>query len=174
MLRLEQGLGVFNAQETIPDGSNPQYRLAKLRLNGTWPVQDGQAIVRSAFQMQVAPSNIPTLAQMYVGGRYDVRGFKDNLLNAPSGWYSRNEYETDTKRYGNLAVNYYAGLDAGRAQKTSTRQLSQQHLIGAALGVRTDIKGFKLDLAYTRALSRPDEFASEDKSHWFALLSKTF
>lgn len=174
MLRVEKGLGVFNAQETIPDGSNPQYRLAKLRINGTWPVQDGQAIVRSAFQIQVAPASIPTLAQMYVGGRYDVRGFKDNALNAPSAWYIRNEYETDTKRYGDMAVNYYAGLDAGRVQKTSTRQLSQQHLIGAALGVRTDLKGFKLDLAYTRAMSRPDEFASEDKSHWFALLSKTF
>lgn len=174
MLRLEQGLEAFNAQETIPDGSNPQYRLAKLRLNGTWPVQDGKAIVRSAFQVQVAPSNIPTLAQMYVGGRYDVRGFKDNLLYAPSAWFLRNEYETDTKRYGDLAVNYYAGLDAGRVQKTSNRQLSQQHLIGAALGMRSDIKGFKLDLAYTRALSRPQEFVREDKSHWFALLSKTF
>ena len=174
LFRLEQGLSVFNAQETIPDGSNPQYRLAKLRLNGSWPVQDGKAIVRSAFQMQIAPSNIPTLAQMYVGGRYDVRGFKDNSLYAPSAWHMRNEYETETKRYGDLAVNLYAGLDAGRVKKTSARQLSQQHLIGAALGVRTDIHGFKLDLAYTRALSRPDEFASEAKGHWFALLSKTF
>jgi hemolysin activation/secretion protein len=174
LFRLEQGLSVFNAQETIPDGSNPQYRLGKLRLNGSWPVQDGKAILRSAFQMQIAPSNIPTLAQMYVGGRYDVRGFKENTLYAPSAWHMRNEYETETKRYGDLAVNFYAGLDGGRVQKTSTRQLSQQHLIGAALGVRTDIHGFKLDLAYTRALSRPDEFASEAKGHWFALLSKTF
>jgi hemolysin activation/secretion protein len=174
LFRLEQGLSVFNAQQTIPDGSNPQYRLAKLRLNGSWPVQDGKAIVRSAFQMQIAPSNIPTLAQMYVGGRYDVRGFKENTLYAPSAWHMRNEYETESKRYGDVAVNFYAGLDAGRVQKTSARPLSQQHLIGAALGVRTDIHGFKLDLAYTRALSRPYEFASEAKGHWFALLSKTF
>ena len=174
LFRYEKGLGVFNAQQTIPDGSNPQYRLAKLRLNGSWPVQDGKAIVRSAFQMQIAPSNIPTLAQMFVGGRYDVRGFKENTLYAPSAWHMRNEYETESKRYGDVAVNFYAGLDAGRVQKTSARQLSQQHLMGAALGVRTDIHGYKLDLAYTRALSRPDEFASEAKGHWFALLSKTF
>jgi hemolysin activation/secretion protein len=124
--------------------------------------------------MQIAPSNIPTLAQMFVGGRYDVRGFKENTLYAPSAWHMRNEYETESKRYGDVAVNFYAGLDAGRVQKTSARQLSQQHLMGAALGVRTDIHGYKLDLAYTRALSRPDEFASEAKGHWFALLSKTF
>lgn len=174
LFRYEQGLGVFNAQQSIPDGSNPQYRLAKVRLNGTWPVQDGKAILRSALQLQIAPSNIPTLAQMYVGGRYDVRGFKDNSLYAPSAWHLRSEYESETHRFGDLAVNYYAGLDAGHVQKTSARPLSQQHLVGAAAGVRTDIHGFKLDLAYTRALSRPTEFSSEAKGHWFALLSKTF
>ncbi len=172
--RMEQGLRSFNAQHSLPDGTDPQFRLLKLRLNGTWPLPDNNGLVRSVIYAQAAPANTPTLAQMYVGGRYDVRGYQQNSLYAPSGWYARNEYETAAWHAGHWRLNGYAGLDAGRVQKLASRPLSQQYLSGSVLGLRAEHGQVRADLGWAYALSRPSEFANESRNRLYAQLSITF
>jgi len=172
--RMEQGLKAVNAQISLPDGTNPQYRLLKIKAGATWPMPQDQGIIRSALTVQAAPNDTPTMAQLQIGGRYDIRGFQQNSLLAPSGWFMRNEYESAAWKQGDWRLNAFVGLDAGRVQRTPNRQTSQQHLIGTSLGVRGEYKKAKAELAYARAVSRPNEFSNESKSHWYAQLSLTF
>lgn len=173
-VRMEQGLHAVHAQRTLPDGTNPQYRLLKLKGGATWPMPKDRGLLRSAITVQAAPHNTPTLAQLQIGGRYDVRGFQQNGLLAPSGWHVRNEYESASWQDGAWKLNAFAGLDAGRVQRVANRPNSQQHLIGATLGLRAEFKNAKAELAYARAVSRPTEFSNESKSHWYAQLSLSF
>lgn len=172
--RAEQGLKAFHAQQVLPDGTDPQYRLFKIKMGATWPMSRDRGLLRSALVMQVAPKKTPTLAQLQIGGRYDVRGFQQNSLLAPTGWHVRNEYEGASWQEGAWRLNAFVGLDAGRVQRTPSRQTSQQHLIGGVLGMRGEFKNTKAELAYARALSRPNEFSNENKSHWYAQLSLSF
>ena len=173
-VRVEQGLKAVNAQISLPAGTNSQYRLLKIKAGATWPMPQDRGLVRSAFTAQAAPHDAPTSAQLQIGGRYDVRGFQQNSLLAPSGWFMRNEYESAAWKQGDWRLNAFVGLDAGRVQSTPSRQTSQQHLIGASLGVRGEYKKAKAELAYARALSRPNEFSNESQGHWYAQLSLTF
>lgn len=173
-LRAEQGLKAVNAQLSLPDGTDPQYRLLKIKMGATWPMPQDRGLLRSALTLQAAPHNTPTLAQIQIGGRYDVRGFQQNSLLAPSGWHVRNEYESASWQDGAWRVNAFVGLDAGRVQRMPNRQTSQQHLVGATLGLRGEYKSAKAELAYARAMSRPTEFSNESKSHWYAQLSLSF
>ena len=173
-LRAEQGLKGVNAHLSLPDGTDPQYRLLKIKMGATWPMPQDRGLIRSALTVQAAPHDTPTLAQMQMGGRYDVRGFQQNSLLAPSGWHVRNEYESASWQDGAWRVNAFVGLDAGRVQRMPNRQTSQQHLVGATLGLRGEYKSAKAELAYARAMSRPTEFSNESKSHWYAQLSLSF
>jgi hemolysin activation/secretion protein len=173
-LRYEQGLTAFNAQTSITDGSNPQYRLLKLRLTSQWPMPDNQGLIRTLLQAQTGPSDAPTLAQIYVGGRYDVRGYQQNSLYAATGAFLRSEYETPSAQWVGTRWTAYMGLDAGRVRSLPNRPLSQQHLVGAAVGLRGEVQNLKFELAHARALSRPDEFGTEDWDRWYAQLSLVF
>lgn len=173
-IRYEQGLTAFNAQTSIADGSNPQYRLLKLRLSSQWPMPNNRGLVRTLLQAQAGPSDAPTLAQIYVGGRYDVRGYQQNSLYAATGVFVRSEYETTSQQWGGARWTAYLGLDAGRVRSLPNRPLSQQHLVGAAVGLRGEVRNLKFELARARALSRPDEFSSEDRDRWYAQLSLVF
>ena len=51
------------------------------------------------------------------------------------------------------------------------QQVSQHHVTGMAVGMLMDWRKVKADLAYTRALSRPEEFASESRGRWLVHLS---
>lgn len=174
VLRAERGLKALNAQTTILDGSDPQYHLLKLRLASLWPLPNNQGLFRTLFQAQAAPKNIPTLAQIYVGGRYDVRGYQQNSLYAPSGAFVRTEYEAPAVSWAGERWNFYVGMDAGRVQTLPNRPLSQQHLIGGALGVRGEAGPWRLELARARAVSRPLQFANEARDRWYAQISLVY
>lgn len=121
--------------------------------------------------MQDAQNNAPTLAQMYVGSRYNVRGYRDNSLFGSTGAWLRNDLESRPVRLDQLSLTPYVGYDAGHIKPTTQQQVSQHHVTGMAVGMRMDWGKVKADLAYTRALSRPEEFASESRSRWLAHLS---
>jgi hemolysin activation/secretion protein len=85
-----------------------------------------------------------------MGGPYSVRGFKsEGSLSGNIGAYVRNElslvYKTD---WGNISP--YAGLDFGVVKHNSASNGGK--IMGAALGVRANIKGFSLDVFVTRPL----------------------
>ena len=174
LFRIDQGTGLFNAMGTIPGGSDPRYALAKAQFSGLIPVSllpENWANWRSTLQFQAGSDKVPSLANLYVGSRYNVRGFRDfSLYGATGGWW-RNDLESKSLRWGEGAVSFYAGLDTGWVKATDSQNVSQHHLSGCALGIRAEMGALKADLAYSRSLSRPDEFAAEAKGQWLAHLS---
>ena len=176
LFRFDQGTGLFDAMPSIPGGTDPRYTLAKAQFSGLVPLSllpENWANWRSTLQLQAGNDKVPSLAQMYVGGRYNVRGFHDyNLYGATGAWW-RNDLESKVLRWGDASISGYGGLDAGWVKANDSQTVSQRHLAGYTLGVRGEIGAIKADLAYSRAISRPDEFAGEAKGHWLAHLSIT-
>lgn len=174
LFRVDQGTGLFAAMGSIPGGSDPRYTLAKAQFSGLIPVSllpENWANWRSTLQVQAGNDRVPSLANLYVGSRYNVRGFRDfSLYGATGGWW-RNDLESKSLRWGEGAVSFYAGLDTGWVKATGSQNVSQHHLAGCAVGLRGDFRGFKADVAYARAISRPDEFAAEAKGQWLAHFS---
>ncbi len=173
-LQYELGLKAFNAQTSLPDATDPQYQLLKARLNSTWPLPQNTGLIRTVLQAQAGPRNTPVLAQLYAGGRYDVRGYQNNTLYAPSGSYLKTDYETPSASIGTSKWTAYAGLDAARVQTLQQRPLSQQYIVGGALGLRGEYGPLKVDIALARALSRPQEFKTEKRNYWYANASYVY
>jgi hemolysin activation/secretion protein len=170
-LRADQGTGLIDAMSSIPGGTDPRYWAHKAQANLTVPLPDNKGIWRTSFQAQNSQDNVPTLGQMYVGSRYNVRGYQDNSLYGATGAWLRNDFESSPVRVDQVNLTPYVGYDAGHIKPNAQQQVSQHTLTGCAVGVRMNWEKVKVDLAYTRALSRPEEFASESRSRWLAHLS---
>lgn len=169
--RADQGTGLLDAMGSIPGGTDPRYWAHKAQANLTVPLSENKGIWRSSFQAQDAQDNAPTLAQMYAGSRYNVRGYRDNSLYGSTGAWLRNDLERSPVRFEQVSLTPYLGYDAGHIKPNAQQQVSQHHVTGMAVGMRMDWGKVKADLAYTRALSRPEEFANESRERWLAHLS---
>lgn len=170
-LRADQGTGLLDAMSSIPGGTDPRYWAHKAQANLTVPLPENKGIWRTSFQAQDSQDKIPTLGQMYAGSRYNVRGYQDNSLYGATGAWLRNDLESSPIRVDQVSLTPYVGYDAGHIKPNAQQQVSQHHVTGMAVGMRMDWGKVKADLAYTRALSRPEEFASESRSRWLAHLS---
>ena len=173
-LRADQGTGLLDAMGSIPGGTDPRYWAHKAQANLTVPLPDNHGILRMSLQAQDSQTNAPTLAQMYIGSRYNVRGYQDNSLYGGTGAWLRNDLESSPIRVDQMSLTPYVGYDAGHIKPNAQQQVSQHHVTGMAVGVRVDWGKVKTDLAYTRALSRPEEFANESRERWLAHLSIAF
>lgn len=175
LFRIDQGTGLFGAMGSIPGGSDPRYTLAKAQFSALLPLKklysEDWANWRTTLQFQAGNDKVPSLAHMYVGSRYNVRGFRDYSLYGATGAWWRNDLESKSLRWRDASISFYGGLDTGWIQANGNQAVSQHHLAGYALGVRGEIGALKADVAYSRAISRPDEFAGEAKGHWLAHLS---
>jgi hemolysin activation/secretion protein len=170
-LRADQGTGLFNAMSSIPGGTDPRYWALKGQASWTAPLPENKGIWRLSVQAQDSQDNLPTLGQMYVGSRYNVRGFQNNSLYGATGAWLRNDLESSPIRLDKVSLTPYVGYDAGHIKPNAQQQVSQHHVTGMAVGMRMDWGKFKADLAHTRALSRPEEFAGESRNRWLAHLS---
>ncbi len=170
-LRADQGTGLIDAMSSIPGGTDPRYWAHKAQANLTVPLPENKGVWRSSFQAQDSQDSIPTLGQMYVGSRYNVRGYQDNSLYGATGEWLRNDLESSPIRVDQVSLTPYVGYDAGHIKPNALQQVSQHHVTGMAVGIRIDWGKAKADLAYTRAMSRPEEFASESRGRWLAHLS---
>lgn len=172
--RVDQGVPFFGAMATIPGGSEPRYTLVKAHASFSLPLWGEQALWRTSISGQAGEEKLPSLAQLYLGNRYNVRGFQDNSLYSSTGICWRNDLEAKALRWGDISLIPYAGLDAGLVKPQAAQQVSQHKLAGMALGLRGQYGKAGFDIAYTRALSRPDEFAAESKTRWLASLNLAF
>jgi len=170
-LRADQGTGLIDAMSRIPGGTDPRYWAHKAQANLTVPLPENKGIWRTSLQAQDSQDNTPTLGQMYVGSRYNVRGYQDNSLYGATGAWLRNDLESSPVRVDQVNLTPYVGYDAGHIKSNAQQQVSQHHVTGMAVGMRMDWGKVKADLAYTRALSRPEEFVNESRSRWLAHLS---
>jgi hemolysin activation/secretion protein len=170
-LRYDQGTDWFNAMHTIPGGTDPKYGLTKAQMSLSVPLPDNAGLWRTSLQGQSGNTTTPTSAQLYAGNRYNVRGYQDNSLYGATGAWWRNDLESKAYKWDAVAVTPYVGLDAGHVKPNTSQTVSQHHLVGCALGFRVEQGSAKADIAYTRSLSRPEEFAQESRGKWLAHLS---
>lgn len=163
LLRVDQGTGLFGAMGNIPGGADPRYTLGKAQLGAMLPIvtTDSSAIMwRSNINLQVA-DQLPSIVQMYVGSRYNVRGFTNNSLYGSTGGWIRNDLDMPSLSWSGFMVAPYLGLDAGYIKPNDTQAVSKHTLVGSVAGIRGSYKNLSLEVAYTRALVRPEQFASE-------------
>ncbi|MEY4727040.1 MAG: transporter [Pseudomonadota bacterium] len=170
-LRADQGSGWLDAMSSISGGTDPRYWAHKAQANWTAPLAENQGIWRMSFQAQNSQNNAPTLAQMYIGSRYNVRGYQDNSLYGGTGAWLRNDLEGRPIRLVPINLTPYVGYDSGHIKSSLQQQVSQHHISGMAVGMRMDWGKVKADFAYTRALSRPEEFSNESRERWLAHIS---
>jgi hemolysin activation/secretion protein len=170
-LRADQGTGLFDAMSTIPGGTDPRYSLTKAQTSLSVPLPENMGLWRSSFQWQSGKTTTPNLAQLYVGSRYNVRGFQDNSLFGSTGAWWRNDVESRSLNWGAVTATPYIGFDAGHVKPNASQSVSQHHLVGYALGLRVEQGKFKTDIAFTRAVSRPEEFNTESRERWLVHLS---
>lgn len=111
----------------------------------------------------------PLIAQdrFSLGGRYTVRGFDGELtLSGERGWLWRNELVWNVNQLGH---QLYLALDGGRVMGWSTQHQLGHHLIGTALGLRGNIKGFAYDVFVGRPVRKPEGFKTSDSVAGFNL-----
>lgn len=170
-LRHDQGTDWLHAMRAIPGGTDPRFAVVKAQMSLSIPLPDNAGLWRTSLQGQAGNTNTPTLAQLYVGSRYNVRGFQDNSLFGATGAWLRNDLESKANKWGAVAITPYVGLDVGHVKPNAVQTVSQHDLVGCAVGFRAEQGDFKADIAYTRALSRPDEFTQESRGKWLAHFS---
>lgn len=170
-LRYDQGTDWINAMQSIPGGTDPKYGLTKAQISWSVPLPDNAGLWRTSLQGQTGTDATPTLGQIYVGSRYNVRGYQDNSLFGTSGVWLRNDLESRAFKWDTFGITPYVGLDAGHVKPNAAQTVSQHHVVGYALGVRVEQGNLKADITYTRAVSRPEEFNQESRGKWLAHLS---
>lgn len=100
--------------------------------------------LRTNLQLSNADDLRPS-KQFFLGGAYSVRGYKENLLGAPSGFSCSMEYAVPVLK--KPTVSLYGFLDYGTLW--GGRDLAEHHmLLGTGLGLRAQIEEkISLDMA---------------------------
>jgi hemolysin activation/secretion protein len=174
LLRWDKGLHALGAMDTLPGGLNPRFQSIKARLTATVPLGENVALWRSTVQLQTGDTDTPSQNQLFMGGRYDVRGFQDNSLFGYRGAYWRNDLEAKAFSLVGLKITPYLGLDGGQATGRTSQSLSQNHIAGYALGARLEWQVLKAEIAWAAALSRPREFDTDPKHYLYCSAAMAF
>ena len=151
-LTYHQGLPWFGAK--APTNTSPKFKKLTLDISATknfYPKSFVPITYNFSFHGQYARKNILGSEQIGVGGIYSVRGFKNSgQLSGNIGFYARNELSfLFQKKWGSITP--YIALDFGVVKHNENSYGGR--IVGGALGVRTKIKGFSLEMFYTKALS---------------------
>jgi hemolysin activation/secretion protein len=174
LLRWEHGIDALDAMDNLPGGYNPRYQGAKARLTATVPLFGEALLWRGTLQLQNGDAQTPLQNQLFMGGRYDVRGFQDNSLTGYRGGYLRNDVETKAVSWRGASITPYVGLDGGRVKARDSLALSQNSISGYALGARLEWQAVRADIAWAAAISRPQEFNTDPKHYLYCSVSLTF
>ncbi len=174
LLRWDKGLPALGAMDSLPGGLNPRFQSFKARLSATIPLADNIALWRSTVQWQSGDTDTPSSNQIFMGGRYDVRGFQDNSLIGYRGAYWRNDLEAKAWSMSELRITPYLGLDGGRVTGRASQSLSQNHIAGYALGARLEWRALRAEITWAAALSRPREFETDPKHYLYCSAAMAF
>lgn len=91
-----------------------------------------------------------------MGNRYTVRGFDgESLLIGDRGWLLRQDIGLSVAA---LSSELYAGVDTGRVDGQSTKQLAGRQLTGAVIGLRGGTGFFAWDVFIGQPVSMPSGF----------------
>ncbi|MHA3060836.1 ShlB/FhaC/HecB family hemolysin secretion/activation protein [Acinetobacter sp. ANC 4636] len=172
-LGYKRGTGALDArpvpEESTGEGTS-RMKIWTLDANLQVPFQLGTQNLNYSSALHGQYNDTPLSAQdrLPIGGRYTVRGFDGDLtLSAERGLYWRNDLA--------LAINpshqFYMALDAGHVSGPSAQWLLGQTLVGAAMGVRGQIKAggnLYYDVFAGKPLKKPEYFQNYDMNFGFS------
>lgn len=117
---------------------------------------------------QIAPKILVPQDRFYIGGRYSVRGFNDELmLSGDNGHYLQQELSWNASFIP--STRFYAGIDQGWVNGRNS-YAGQRHLLGSVFGIRSYFRGIYLDAFVGHGLEAPDII----KKEWVSGFSLNF
>jgi hemolysin activation/secretion protein len=124
---------------------------------------------QGSFRGQWHKTPLTPQDEFSIGGRYSVRGFDgESVLSGDSGILLRNEIST---LLGQSPISIYMGMDWGRVNGQSTRQLGNE-LAGAVIGLRSQWKvgpvQSNIDLFLGQPLHKPERFKTASQDYGFS------
>lgn len=159
------GLDLFGAARPLGP-ARQEFAIAVADARLTTPLFGGALVLRSAFAAQWSDDPLPGSELFSVGGRSDVRGFHEEVLSGTSGFRLRNDLErtlwSDDVAGRTAKLTGFVGFDFGRVKLADGVSRSTPWLAGAAVGGRLQLGNeLALDLTWSRALHRPNEFKTD-------------
>ncbi len=135
------------------------------------PFALGKQLFAYDTQAHMQWSRKPLVPQdrLAIGNRYTVRGFDgETVLSAERGWYWRNDWSWQYLP----AHQVYLAADAGRVSGPSAQYLAGQTLIGAAVGLKGQVKAggsLSYSLFAGKPLKKPARFQTASATYGFNL-----
>lgn len=165
-LAYRRGIGAFNAMrapEEIYGEGTSRFQVMSFDTYLSTPLTlNGQNFRYSLTgRVQLNQTKLLPQERFSIGGRYTVRGFDGvSSLMGERGILLRNDvgWLLPVKIY----TEPYIGLDAGRVGGSTSKSLAGQDLIGTALGVKGQWRGFYYDAFYGWSLHQPRRFTSDN------------
>jgi hemolysin activation/secretion protein len=175
-----RGMAWRDAQEDLPavSGGGPTLRprlwTASAALSIPFPIAEMPVLYTIKLHAQHTRDTTLAIDQIAIGNRYTVRGFDgDAVLQGESGYFVRNEWAVPGWHGADMAIQYYAGADAGRVWGPSAFTSAGSWLAGAVLGLRATWHRLHADLALGMPMHKPAGF---ETGRWnaYLLLSQVF
>jgi len=144
-----KGFDAFGAKDDFA-AQESDFLSYVLELNFTkrFPIP-GEPVYNLFFRGQYSDDNLYGTEEISMGGMYSVRGFGETALSGNAGFYGRNEISSAF--YANdFRMMPYIALDVGHVKKDERNVYGD--IVGSAVGIRQNWKGFYVDMAYTYPL----------------------
>lgn len=132
----------------------------------------------SAFG-QMTPETLYGAERIQIGGRYSVRGFKNDSLSGDQGGYISNEFGWNLPWFNSLhdkgpvwGLQFYGAYDWGALYRDSRDPFERGRMQGATIGMRT-LGDFSCDFSVSKALEHPSFIKTKD-AEWYLSVKYTF
>lgn len=170
-ISIQRGTGAFNAltpPESLFNEGAARTPIYKLNLNFATPIKisnNYQAGYQANLKAQYAQEALVPSERMSIGGRYSVRGFDgERALSGDIGVILRQDVSFPIKQSNH---SLYLALDAGSIamqNKEQDKLLLGHTLVGGAIGIKGQIKPFKLnyDFFAGHPIRQPKYFGDKD------------
>lgn len=170
---IERGISWFdaNSDKDIANYSpHARFRKYSLSITGMKDFKAGDKNFRfiSNLFAQYSPDTLHPAKKIIIGDRYSVRGFRKDSGYGNSGFFIQNDIFMDlnTKKLDRLQL--FAGIDGGIVSDVG----NTEELMGVAVGLKAEHKGFEGEITLGCPIYSPDEF---DENHaFYVTLSKRF
>lgn len=149
----ERIVDIYNNPLSVEGYARAPIWSADVRYSQPFTILDHPVQYRLNWRGQVAPKILVPQDRFYIGGRYSIRGFDDELmLSGDNGHYLQQELSWNTSFIP--STQFYAGIDQGWVNGRNSYS-GQRHLMGSVLGTRSYLKGIYLETFIGHGLVAP-------------------
>jgi len=159
--------GIDALDSTTNSGNTPDSRFVTALLQLQWarrlPWLGAEFVAR--YNMQVSNDPLLTLEQFSIGGRYTVRGYRENQLVRDNGLVGSAELRLPVYQRvePSIRVDLVPFFDAGHSWSTKHKEIGQQTLMSVGIGTRAFVTGWgHLEFFWGHRLKDVTRFGEHD------------